>query len=272
MALYVVPENQELLWNVIGKNTLIQQHFNNYTPNTKVEWFKNIIQTFYDKYKTENIKVSELNKINKETITYMLGNIREQNSELVKKVDVNPYQPSNSIISTPPIVRDTRQDEYARQFEQRQNVYSEMNKKNVPDNLDFAEKIEDGVINNMDDLLKQQMAEREYEMNNIPPPSKPIGEIINSIPPKLQIDNSSNITVSVQEVETNPDKKKVSWKHDNDMVEIHATIKEMQKEIHELKNCIDVLTEKVDTLETDKKTDKETRHTMNTILDFVEKT
>ena len=268
MALYVVPENQELLWNVIGKNKKIQQQFNDYNPNTKVEWFKNIIRIFYEKYKNETITVNDLNRINKETITYMLGNIREQKSQPVKELDVNPYQPSNSMISTPPIVADTRQDEYARQFEQRQNIYNEMNKKNVPDNVDFAEKIEDGVINNMDDLLKQQMAEREYEMNNIPPPSKPIGKIVNSIPPKLQIDNSSNITVSVQEVQPNLDKKKVSWTADNGMVEIHTTIKEMQKEIHELKNCIDVLTEKVNTLEIY----KDTQHTMNTILDFVEKT
>lgn len=268
MALYVVPENQELLWNVIGKNKQIQQHFNNYTPNTKIEWFKNIIQTFYDKYKTENIKVSELNKINKETITYMLGNIREQHSQPVKELDVNPYQPSNSIISTPPVVADTRQDEYARQFEQRQNVYSEMNKKNVPDNVDFAEKIEDGIINNMDDLIKQQMEQREYEMNNIPPPSKPIGEVVNSIPPKLQIDNSSNLTVSIQEVETSTDKKSVSWKDDNEILEIRTNMKEMQNEIDKLKKCIDVLTQKVNTMETD----KETRHTMNTILDYVEKT
>lgn len=267
MALYVVPENQELLWNVIGKNKKIQQQFNDYNPNTKVEWFKNIIRIFYEKYKNETITVNDLNRINKETITYMLGNIREQKSQPVKELDVNPYQPSNSMISTPPILADTRQDEYARQFEQRQNVYSEMNKKNVPDNVDFAEKIEDGVINNMDDLLKQQMAEREYEMNNIPPPSKPIGEIVNSIHPKLQIDNSSNITVSVQEVETNPDKKKVSWKDDNDMVEIHATMKEMQKEIDELKDYVKALTQRIDTMEIE----KETRQTMNNILDNVEK-
>ena len=268
MALYVVPENQELLWNVIGKNKQIQQHFNGYNPDTKVEWFKNIIRTFYEKYKTENIKVNDLNKINKETITYMLGNIREQNNTPVNEPVINPYQPSNSMISTPPIVADTRQDEYVRQFDHRQNVYNEMNKKNVPDNVDFAEKIEDGVIHNMDDLLKQQIAEREYEMNNIPPPSKPIGEIINSIPPKLQIDNSSNITVSVQELETSTDKKTVSWKDDNEMVEIRNNMKCMREEIHELTQCIETLTQRIDTFEIN----KETQETMNHILEYVEKT
>ena len=34
MALYVVPENQELLWNVIGKNKQIQQQFNDLNYET----------------------------------------------------------------------------------------------------------------------------------------------------------------------------------------------------------------------------------------------
>tara|TARA_B110000879_G_scaffold127271_1_gene167740 strand:- start:689 stop:1498 length:810 start_codon:yes stop_codon:yes gene_type:complete len=266
MSLYVVPENQELLWNVIGKNKQIQQYFNGYNPDTKVEWFKSIIRTIYDKYKTENIKVTDLNRINKETITYMLGNIREQNNTPVKKEqDVNPYQPSNSMISTPPIVADTRQDEYSKQFEQRQTVYSEMNKKIVPDNVNFGEKIEDSVIHNMDDLIKQQMEQREYDMNNIPPSSKLITETVNSIPPKLQIDNSSNLTVSIQELE--PDKKTVSWKDDNEMVEIRNTMTDMREEIYELKQHIETLTRRIDTFEIN----KETHETMNEILDFVEK-
>jgi uncharacterized membrane protein (DUF106 family) len=51
------------------------------------------------------------------------------------------------------------------------------------------------------------------------------------------------------------------------MVEIHATMKEMQKEIDELKNYVKALTQRIDTMEIE----KETRQSMNTILDFVEK-
>ena len=246
MSLYVVPENQELLWNVISKNAYIQDFFAPYNPEKKNEWFKTIIRTFYEKYKLQKLTVAELNSVNKETIAYMIQNVREQINQPVAKTNAptqtSPsYQPANSYtIPTPPIIPNTRQDIYAKEFEQRQQEYANLNKKAVPANVNFTEKADDGVIQNMDELIKQQMQQRAYEMSLIPPPISKISQqaiqqppplvnafvqnVAQSAPPKLQIDTASNIEISIDEMGSTS-KKSVTWKTDEpDVNRIDAEI------------------------------------------------
>lgn len=235
MSLYVVPENQELLWNVISKNAYIQDFFAPYNPEKKNEWFKAIIRTFYERYKLQKLTVADLNVVNKETIAYMIQNVREQINQPVAKTtaptQTSPsYQPANSYaIPTPPIVPDTRQDIYAKEFEQRQQEYANLNKKVAPANVNFMEKADDGVIQNMDELVKQQLQQRAYEMSMIPPPANKVSQpataitplantFVQNAPPKLHIDAESNIEISIEEFDSASNKKSVTWKTDEPVV------------------------------------------------------
>ena len=196
-----------------------------------------------------------MNSINKETISYMIQNIREQINQPVAKTtaptQATPsYQPANSYsIPTPPIVPDTRQDIYAKEFEQRQQEYANLNKKVVPANVNFTEKADDGVIQNMDELVKQQMQQRAYEMSMIPPPinkvsqpatSQPqpqplVNTFVNTAPPKLQIDASSNIEISIEEIGSANNKKSVTWKPDEpDMNRLDAEIQVLRESINNM--------------------------------------
>ena len=259
MSLYVVSANQELLWNVISKNSYIQTFFSRYNPDTKVEWFKKIVSKFYDQYRSQQLTVNDLNRVNKETISYMIQNIREQTNSTS-----NPTSPINDApvvrevnsytINTPPIVTNNQQEIYANQFEQRQNEYAAMNKRNVPDDVDFAEKNDDGVIENMDILVQQQLKQREYDMNNIPPPvnmgsqTKQPNNLSNeSERPKLHIDTDSTINISIQEIEQPTlDKKTVSWKDepvnpDNAIALIQENIDSITKSMSQLIQTVSVL-------------------------------
>jgi len=266
MSLYVVPENQELLWNVISKNIYIQDFFAPYNPEKKNEWFKAIIRTFYERYKMQKLTVADLNLVNKETITYMIQNVREQINQPVVKTttptQATPsYQPANSYsIPTPPIVPDTRQDIYAKEFEQRQQEYANLNKKVVPANVNFTEKADDGVIQNMDELVKQQMQQRAYEMSLIPPPvnkvsqpapmqaTAPVNTFVQNAPPKLQIDAESNIEISIEEFDSTSTKKSVTWKTDEpdvnrvgaEMLVLRETINNMTQEFAQLKQAFEM--------------------------------
>jgi hypothetical protein len=267
MSLYVVPENQELLWNVISKNVYIQDFFAPYNPEKKNEWFKTIIRTFYEKYKLQKLTVADLNIVNKETIAYMIQNVREQINQPVAKTtpptQATPsYQPANSYsIHTPPIVPNTRQDIYAKEFEERQQEYANLNKKVVPANVNFTEKADDGVIQNMDELVKQQMQQRAYEMSLIPPPISKISQpatpppvktfvqnVAHTAPPKLQIDAASNIEISIEEFGSTSNKKSVTWKTDEpDMSRLDAeilvlreSIKNMSQEFAQLKQLFEL--------------------------------
>ena len=273
MSLYVLPENQELLWNVISKNIYIQDFFAPYNPEKKNEWFKSIIRNFYERYKMQKLTVADLNTVNKETITYMIQNVREQIGQPVAKTttptQASPsYQPANSYaIPTPPIVPDTRQDIYAKEFEQRQQEYANLNKKVAPANVNFTEKADDGVIQNMDELVKQQMQQRAYEMSLIPPPPvnkvsqpasasapmpMPMQTLANTFaqmaPPKLQIDASSNIEISIEEFGSASNKKSVTWKTDEpdvnrvdaDILVLRETINNMTQEFAQLKQLYEL--------------------------------
>ena len=249
MSLYVVPDNQELLWNVISKNIYIQDFFAPYNPDKKIEWFKTIIRTFYEKYKMQKLTVADLNTINKETISYMIQKIRLQINEQVAKTtppsQTTPsYDPVNSYtIATPPIVPDPRQDIYAKQFEQRQQEYANLNKKHVPADVDFTEKMDDGVLQNMDELVKQQMQQRAYEMSMIPAPT-------NIAPPKLQIDASSNIEISIQEINMLQPKKGVTWKDDTPISKSNteSATHIIVDELRELRTTIETITHEMSVL------------------------
>ena len=277
MSLYVVPENQELLWNVISKNAYIQDFFAPYNPEKKNEWFKTIIRTFYERYKMQKLTVADLNYVNKETIAYMIQNVREQINQPVVKTtaptQATPsYQPANSYaIPTPPIVPDTRQDIYAKEFEQRQQEYANLNKKVAPANVNFTEKADDGVIQNMDELVKQQMQQRAYELSLIPPPigkvsqlasvpvpvpvpvpmpipapvpapmpapmpePMPVNTFAQMAPPKLQIDAESNIEISIEELGSASTKKTVTWKTDEpDVNRVDADILVLRETINNM--------------------------------------
>ena len=273
MSLYVVSENQELLWNVISKNSYIQTFFSKYNPDTKVDWFKSIVSKFYDQYRNQKLTVNDLNRVNKETISYMIQNIREQTTTSSNPTspnnDTNAVQPVNSYsINTPPVVTNNRQEMYANQFEQRQNEYAAMNKRNIPDDVNFTEKNVDGVIENMDTLVQQQLKQREYDMNNIPPPTSsqtnpPTIPSNEGERPKLNIDNNSNINISIQEIKQPIlDKKSVSWKDEEDNQDNVFTL--LKENIKSITQNMNELTQTVKTLQDDMKLLQKTHSDLHT--------
>ena len=155
MALYVVKENQELLWNVINNNTFVKQYFAKVGPERKHTWFKNIIENFYEQNKNNQLTVPDLHKINRSTIAYMIENIRMQDSQNVPFYNdqINSRLQTNGIY-TPPVIPNNKQEQYASQFDQRQQEYQQMVEKKTPPEIDFSEKNEkDSVISNMDEFF-----------------------------------------------------------------------------------------------------------------------
>jgi hypothetical protein len=160
MSLYVVPENQELLWNVINKNVFVQQYFSKFPPEKQHQWFQSVIRVFYEKYKGSTISVNDLHTINRDTMSYMIENIRQLSTQ---SAPVNTVQ-------TPPHIPENKQDAYQNEFQHRQQEYKQMVEKKTPDGIDFLEKTSDTAISNMDELVKQHTQQREAELNQYSPP------------------------------------------------------------------------------------------------------
>jgi hypothetical protein len=149
MSLYIHPENQTLLWNTLQKNP----KFQNLAIN-KQEWFSNIIKAFYEKIQyLPSLTTQDLLQINRQTISYMMEEI---NALLV---DRPKFAESKKVVSD---------------FNMRQQEYESALKPKLPPIADFSEKISDDAIQNMDELIQQQIRQRDYDVEKakerLPPP------------------------------------------------------------------------------------------------------
>jgi hypothetical protein len=232
---YIHPDNQTLLWNTIQKAPNFEK-----LGDKKTQWFKSVIRDFYEQ-EGKSIKTqSDLQNVNKSTITYMV--------HLLKQITPNPihktqYPSMTSLPSTTGSVE--RINQYTEQFNHRQKEYEMMNAKPLPPPIDAVnEKISDEAITNMDELIRQQLAQREQELKMFgqsPQQNLPLG--------KLKI----NEEVSIETIAIEPKKegKSVSWKENNE-TDYKKEIEELRNIIYELKETVEYLKSQIQTSESKK--------------------
>jgi hypothetical protein len=230
---YVHPENQKLLWNTIQKTPI----FNN-LGSQQTQWFKSVIQHFYEEYpNAKTIKTKdELQNINRATISFMVNSLKE----LVQpKQTATPLsEPSYGNTSLPSTTgSNERVSYYNDQFNNRQKEYESMNTKPLPPSNDIvSEKISDEAITNMDELIRQQMEQRELELKMygqgpIVQPTKKL-----NISEEIPIDSGKNENKEKS-------KKSVSWNTEhNDFEELKKMVFDLMETIQTMKQRLDELT------------------------------
>lgn len=236
MSLYILPENQTLIWNTISKMSHFQQ------KEHKQQWFQNIIQQFYDK-SNPNINVPELRSLNKETLQYMIQDLKNNNSPSYPGFSSSSLFQNNSLESNTMESRDflmeQKKTKINNQFENRQQEYGTMLQRPKVEAIDFSEKKDDDVpLENIDSLLQRQMKEREYDIQ--PLQSKtPKSETPKSETPKLKSikPNEKDMPLSLEiqnldEPEKQP--KQVSWAQENDSQNVSKDqFSELEKQVQE---------------------------------------
>ena len=63
MSLYILPENQKLIWESLNVIPSFQ-NFGQNNPGEKEEWFRDIIHQFYESNKFKLLSVQELQQLN----------------------------------------------------------------------------------------------------------------------------------------------------------------------------------------------------------------
>jgi polyribonucleotide nucleotidyltransferase len=257
MSLFVSPENQTLIWNVISKNKVVSDYFLLY-PNSKEIWFKSIIQIFYEQNKHIVLDSTQLLLLNKQAISYMISNIKEKypSNNNQKNIINNSNVINNTNLLKSYSVTENKVEKIGNQFNEKKAEYDSLFDKKAPDTIDFAEK-QDKPLSNMDELIKQHLKEREDELKKYAPLplvnqnqtefNKP--SILPTNSSKLKIDTASNINIHIEEIrdnehENSKSKKSVSWSDNN----IEA-IERQQLEIELLKKQVIELFEKIKLLE-----------------------
>jgi hypothetical protein len=162
MSLLVHPENQQLIWDITNNNPFVVQFFQSNSHIKKEQWFRAVMEHFYNTYKGKQIDKNELNQLNKEVLTYMiqsLHNMAPRKPEPEPKPE--PALPAYNNIPTPPIPENNREEQYRQQFMQKQQEYKSLLDKSKPAALDFREKDKDVAISNMDELIQKQIQEQK---------------------------------------------------------------------------------------------------------------
>jgi hypothetical protein len=203
---YIHPDNQTLLWNTIQK----APNFEKLGIN-KTQWFKSIIQDFYENEGKFIRTQIDLQNINKSTIAYMVHALKQMSTSL----------PSTSGSAE-------RISQYNDEFNNRQKEYEMMNAKPLPPQMDQVnEKIADEAITNMDELIRQQLNQREQEL-------KMFGQSPQQIQPATV--KQDNVPI-----EPTTEKKSVTWKNDIDRKEID----ELREMVLQLKDTVELLKKQI---------------------------
>ena len=216
MSLYILQENQQLLWSTMSKIPKYQV-FGQTNPSGRESWFRTIISQFYEANRNRTISIKELQQLNRETISYMVKNLESQ--------EVEPAGVTRDYFS------EKKQGELAREFDLRQQEYNGMMKVAPVKEIDFRINTEnDGPIENMDELIRKQILERNMDvpLQNTAIPSNTKKN--NNITIKEDVDFD---VTDVTEVLQNPvqllpieTKKKVSW--GDETIDIRAELSEIK--------------------------------------------
>jgi len=193
MASYITAKNQEMLWKTIQKNPLFGQIL---TPEQQPIWFREIIGNFYNENVSIIIDTKSLLDVNKNTLKYMVHDLKKRitNVNRSQQQFKNPLdQPINDRIQP-------QSSSYQSEYDALQNNYNSMHQRKVPKEPNFKENIDDDKITNMDELIQQQLKERE--LDSIPkPPVQPNNETTSFVETKSQLDKpKSNIQMQIKDI------------------------------------------------------------------------
>jgi hypothetical protein len=271
MSNYITVENQTVLWKTIQK---IPQFNNNALSMNREKWFSNIIKHFYEQIQSPKISVSELKILNQQTIAYMIQDLKRIDSMRTAPVSASQTSsPVNTGLSPAQVPRSgdallpsyetpqSRMSMYNEQFNARQQEYSNMAKPPAPlKSFDFSEKIEDEVITNMDELLQQQIKQREYDISQTKlPPSLP-----NAIPMSPQNTNISPQPSTELNMAKTPGSSITVDSHSSDVfvsgddksssINIQHVLEELKLQLAELREEVKLLKQQNHSLHTSSKT------------------
>jgi len=244
MSLLVHPENQQLIWDITNNNQFVVQFFQSNTHIKKEQWFRAVMEHFYNTYKGKQIDKNELNQLNKEVITYMIQSLQNMAPrKLEPEPKPEPALPTYTNIPTPPIPENNREEQYRQQFMQKQQEYKTLLDKSKPAALDFREKDKDVAISNMEELIQKQMQERNAYMNLHPLPSQSVQPVTNNLyqfPPQ-QIQPAKN-AVPPENIQLIPEstinKSQVKSSDDITSKQLLELLTEQKSEISSLKTMI----------------------------------
>ena len=139
--------NKELLWNIMNETGIFSD-----IPNTNTETIKRLFETKITAVRRNggNLELTELNKMILSDMMNEMENLRRQRAPLTAKE-----------------ISQERQEKFNNEFEKQQSDFSRQISAPRPKDVDFRDKQDEPIGDNIDRLMNETIAQREKELNFI---------------------------------------------------------------------------------------------------------
>jgi hypothetical protein len=181
---FIQKDNIQMLWDVVSDEDI----FKFLSPDIQSNVYNVFINNIQGFFEVEKTKTNSLVDMNKKFILLILNHIRK----------TYPYQPNKiKIHSEPPIkqsityeeIQNERKSQFDKEFSKKQEEFEDFMVVKSPPLPEFTEKQTDTPIKEMDKILKEMQAQRNYEVEQINRNYNSINNNPNNNPNNNQLDN-----------------------------------------------------------------------------------
>jgi hypothetical protein len=159
---FVQKDNIKMLWDVISDEDIFR--FLTYDIQEKIyQLFMNNINGFFE---LERTKTNSLVELNKKYIIIILNHIRKTYPHQPSKIKIHNEQPIKETITYEEIQND-RRSQFDKELTKVQEEFEDFMTIKAPPVPEFADKQTDRPIKEMDKILKEMQAQRNYEVEEI---------------------------------------------------------------------------------------------------------
>ena len=160
---FLSKDNINTLWDVISDEDIFKTLHRDAQTNT-LHIFSTNIKGFYQ---TEKSKTSDLVEMNKKYIVLILNYIKNTfSTQNHNKIKIYEDPPTKELITYEEIQND-RKSQFEKDLGRLQEEFTTSMSLPVPDVPEFADKYEDKPISEMDKMIKEITAKRNYEVEQI---------------------------------------------------------------------------------------------------------
>jgi hypothetical protein len=234
--------NVQILWDLISEEEI----FKFLTPNIQNNIYSIFLNNLQDFFVAER-KNNSLVDLNKKYILLVLNYIKKNYMIQPSKITIYNEPPAKELITYEEIYND-KKSQFEKDLTKRQEEFEESMNLKTPPLPEFADKDRDKPIKEIDKILKEMQAQRNYEVEQINrtynsstqvdnwlKPQETSLKIEKLVNPELKLEETQNTRFSFldsfdKNISQNNQKKSVSFS-DND--QIKTFVKEKEKEIED---------------------------------------
>ena len=160
---FVTDKNVQTLWDVISDENIFK-YLNQNSQQEIYRLFMGNVKQFYD---NERTKTNTLVEMNKKYVLVILNHIKKnyaQPQNQINKIKIyNDPLPQQQELITYEEIQNDRRSQFDRDLNRRQDEFENLMTIKAPPAPDFSDKMADGPIKDMDRILKEMQAKRNYE-------------------------------------------------------------------------------------------------------------